>query len=283
MKHPRLQGIAWPIVVFTFGFISPIAGQVERVPFDSPAWNLDEAEVVEHLGRTSLKGTTLLDEVVFEDGVIEVDIAVTGARSYPGILFRRQSAENLERFYIRPHRAGFYSDALQYTPVFNGIAGWQLYSGPGFTASSEIPSEQWVHLRLEVQGRRARIFIDDRPEPALTIDDLQHGRSRGAIGLLGPQDGSAYFSNFGLDVNAELAFGPLPDYEKRPGMLTGWELSNAFGHADRLGAVERLRLQPYRCRADSATTGTRRPRMAQGEQRSLGARRYCALSGEAGP
>ncbi|MCP4713046.1 MAG: hypothetical protein GY869_30830, partial [Planctomycetes bacterium] len=32
------------------------------------------------------------------------------------------------------HRSGLYTDALQYSAVFNNIAGWQLYNGDGATA-----------------------------------------------------------------------------------------------------------------------------------------------------
>ena len=58
--------------------------------FESENWTKLDARVVEHLGRTSLEGSAILADVAFSDGVIEVDIAVSGARSYPGIIFRRQ-------------------------------------------------------------------------------------------------------------------------------------------------------------------------------------------------
>ena len=110
----------------------------EPVPFDPSRWDPAGAVVEEHLGRTSLMGTAFLRATSFRDGVVEVDVAVTGARSYPGILFRVASPRELERVYLRPHRAGpaGYPDAVQYVPGFNGVDGWQLYNGDGFTAAA---------------------------------------------------------------------------------------------------------------------------------------------------
>jgi hypothetical protein len=105
-----------------------------------------------------------------EDGVIEVDVAMARQRSYPAILFSL-------------HRAGFYPDALQYAPVFNGVGGWQLYSGPGYTAGATLPENEWVQLRLEVQGPQARLFVGPDPEPALLVDHLEWGDSKGGVGL----------------------------------------------------------------------------------------------------
>ena len=129
----------------------PATSQTEEaIDFESDRWKLVDAEVVEHLGRKSLLGIALLENVEFRNGVIEVDIAVDDSiRSYPGIIFRRQSDLDYERFYVRPHRAnGLYEDALQYVPVINGLAGWQLYAGDGFTAPIRMEGGEWIHLRL---------------------------------------------------------------------------------------------------------------------------------------
>ncbi len=74
-------------------------------------------KLLDHLDRTAFMGTAILEDVNFKNGIIEYDMAVTGQRSYPGIFFRVQSQNDYEHFYIRPHRAGLYPDALQYTPT----------------------------------------------------------------------------------------------------------------------------------------------------------------------
>jgi hypothetical protein len=170
----------------------------EEVPLDPEHWNLYDAEITTHAGRTCLMGTAAVKDVVFENGVIDVDMLVPRARTYAGINFRIQSPADHEQIYIRPHRAPFYPDALQYTPVFGNVAGWQLYSGAGYTASLGLPYDEWFHLRLEVKGAQARVFVGDMERPALEIHDLKHGASRGLIGLYGRRDGHAYFSDLAV-------------------------------------------------------------------------------------
>ena len=122
-----------PAFIFLNLIISPLLilffvigafAQSEIIDFESDRWVIQNGEIVNHLERKSLMGSALLKDIEFENCVIEVDIAVTddNERSYPGIIFRRQSEKNYERFYIRPHRTKLYSDVLQYTPVINSIA-----------------------------------------------------------------------------------------------------------------------------------------------------------------
>ena len=43
------------------------------------------------------------------------------------------------------------------------------------------------------------------------IHELKHGLSTGGIGLMGPKDGTAFFSNFSFRADDELAFDPTPE------------------------------------------------------------------------
>ncbi len=209
---------------------APVAAR--EVPLDAEHWDLYDAEFTTHAGRPCLAGTAAVKDVVFEDGVIDVEMLVPRARTYAGLNFRIQSAAEYEQIYIRPHRAPFYSDALQYTPVFNGIAGWQLYSGGGCTAAIELPYDAWVRVRLEVAGTQARVFVGNMDKPALEILDLKHGASSGRIGVYGRRDGNAYFSNFRYRPAKDLEFGPSAIPYAPPGTLTEWDLSQSFGLSD---------------------------------------------------
>ena len=205
--------------------------QGAAVPFDAQRWVLDNARVVEQAGRQAVAGLAVLRDVDFEDGVIEFDVWApdvrsTGGRAYPGVYFRMQSLQESERLYIRPHRAGLYADAIQYTPVFNGVAGWQLYSGEGFTNTLAFPFNEWVPVRIEVAGRRARVFVGTSAAPALIVHDLKHGLSKGGIALYG--EGTAYFSNFRYELGKTPAFPPAPPADSVPGVINDWELSRGF-------------------------------------------------------
>lgn len=221
------------LITFLFAFLlvsALVSAEPEEgiIDFESDQWTMAGGKVTTHLGRKALMGNAFLKDVSFENGTIEVDMAVTGARSYPGINFRVQSAYHYEHFYIRPHRVGLYPDALQYTPVFNRISGWQLYNGKGFTAPTNIPKDKWVHVKLEVKGTQARVFLDNKPEPALVIDELKHGVSKGSIGLAGPANQTAYFSNFKYTADDSLTFDPPPHKESSPGVIAPWKISQPF-------------------------------------------------------
>lgn len=215
------------LLLFTLTQIS--IAQDDIIPFDSDRWELVNAEIVEHLGRTALSGTAMLKDAEFENGVIEFDLAVTGERSYPGVVFRLFDENNSEHFYVRPHRAGLYPDALQYTPVVNKVSSWQLYNGEGFTAASaKFPTDRWFHVKIEVGGTQARVFIDGSSEPGLVIRHLQHGAKKGGLGLSGPKNNTAYFSNFSYRSDDTLVFDEVPEIETPAGTILNWKISKAF-------------------------------------------------------
>jgi len=222
--------IVLPGLLLTIGNMK---AQSTVVDFDSDQWVSVNSQKQEFLGRKSLMGYTYLKDVEFENGVIEVDMAVQRMRSYPGIIFRMISQTNYERVYLRPHRAGFYPDAAQYVASFNGIDSWQLYNGEGMTAATELPYNEWFHVKIEVLGPQARVYINNSERPVLSITDLQHGKSKGTIGLNGPTDGSAYFSNFSYRIDNSLHF-PEPDLKEMPhGIIGDWQISQVF-KADQL-------------------------------------------------
>jgi sugar lactone lactonase YvrE len=239
-ERSRLSGRLLALLAPLALTLGPISAAAEDVPLDAQHWDLYDAEFTTHAGRACLMGTAAVKDVVFENGVIDVDMLMPRARTYAGINFRVQSVAEYEQIYIRPHRAPFYPDALQYTPVFNGVAGWQLYSGGGYTAAIELPYDEWVHVRLEVKGTQARVFVGDMQAPALEIHDLKHGAGSGRIGLYGRRDGNAYFSNFQYRLTGDLDFAPPAIPYALPGTVTEWELSQSF----RLSDVD-LERHPY--------------------------------------
>ncbi len=202
------------------------------VDFESEDFQIVQGEVLEHNGRTAFKGMGLLPNLKFKNGVIEVDMFVTGQRSYPGVNFRIQSRGNYEHFYIRPHRAGLYPDALQYTPCTNRIDSWQLFSGDGYTAFSEIPKGEWFHVKIDVKGSRARVFINEEVNPSLEIPNLYHGDSEGMISINCPLNNSAFFSNLSYLKTDNLIFDEPPVEDYPIGIITNWEISKPFSILD---------------------------------------------------
>ena len=72
---------------------------------------------------------------------------------------------------------------MQYTPVLNTGLNWQIYNGPGFTGAVDIPKDDWFHLRLEVTGAQAKLYVKDMEKPALVMDDLKSGVQKGQVAL----------------------------------------------------------------------------------------------------
>jgi hypothetical protein len=200
------------------------------VPPDSPRWDLQgEAKVAEYQGRKSLLldgGAAILKDFEMRDAVIDVDVATVAKRGFVGFDFRLDNdGINYEEVYFRPHKSGL-PDALQYTPVLNTGRNWQIYNGPGFTGAVDIPKNEWFHLRLEVTGAQAKLYVKDMDKPALVMDDLKSGNQKGQVALYN-LTGATYFSNFEIratpDAPWERHLPPMP-----PNTLTKWSISPAY-------------------------------------------------------
>lgn len=178
-----------------------------------------------HNGRLDLKG------VEFETGVVEFDILTEGERGFGGLRWRVQAdGVSYEEFYIRPHMSGK-PDANQYTPVFGGVSGWQIYFGPQYSAPVRYKIGEWMHVRIVVAETQAAVYIDS-DEPVLLIDDLRGKFGPGGLAL---SAGFApfYFTNFSYRAEQSpilhgqaIEHKPLP-----PHLVKQFSVSGAFPEA----------------------------------------------------
>jgi hypothetical protein len=207
---------------------SAAQSQTLSVPPDSPRWELEgQAKPAEYQGRKCLfldGGAATLKDFEMRDGVVDVDVATPASRGFFGVQFRI-AGNNAEWVYLRQHKSG-QPDAMQYTPVLNTGLNWQIYNGPGFTAAVEIPKDVWFHLRLEVAGAQAKLYVKDMDKPALVMNDLKSGIQKGQVALA-VLTGATYFSNFEIHTTPDAAWErhlpPMP-----PGTLTRWSVSPAY-------------------------------------------------------
>ncbi len=206
------------------------APRTVTVAAGSPRWDLQgKAKVVEHRGRKALfldGGAAVLKDLEMRDGVIDVEVSTPASRGFFGIQFRIAPDDTTaEWVYLRQHKSGL-PDAIQYTPVLGTGLSWQLYSGPGFTGPVDIPRNEWFHVRLEVTGAQARLFVKDMTKPVLVMDDLKSGLQTGKVALA-VLTGETYFSNLTIRQTADAP------WQRRhppvaPGTLLQWSLSPAF-------------------------------------------------------
>ena len=202
--------------------VSRRAAEAESFPPDSPRWQLGpQANITDYLGRRCLAlevDVATLKDFEMSDGVIEVDMAGTGARGFYNIFFRTQVNGDGETVYLRPHKTGL-DDAQQYSPMFQGVAAWQIYTGSGFTAAVDIPRDTWFHVRLVITGAQAKLYVSDMSVPSLVMNDLKSGMRAGGVGFTG-----VHISN------VEIRQTPPAVWERHepampPATITRWSLS----------------------------------------------------------
>jgi len=230
MLSRRLALCAFGFLLGSTAYAQP--PQTLSVPVDSPRWDLQgEVKVTEYQGRKCLLlngGAAILKDFEMRDGVIDVDVATPAKRGFFGFDFRLdKDGTNYEEVYLRQHKSGL-PDAMQYTPVLNTGRNWQIYNGPGFTGAVDIPKDEWFHLRLEVMGAQAKLYVKDmdKNKPALVMDDLKSGVQKGQVALY-DLTGATYFSNFEVrttpDAPWERHLPPIPQ-----DTLTKWSLSPSY-------------------------------------------------------
>jgi hypothetical protein len=204
--------------------------EILALPADSPRWEFEQgAKVTDYLGRKCILldgGAASVKDFELRDGVIDVDVATPATRGFFGFDVRIDGAGvNYEEIYLRQHKSGL-PDAMQYTPVLNTGRNWQIYNGPGFTGAVDIPKNVWFHLRLEVAGAQAKLYVTDMDKPALLMSDLKSGVQKGQVALFDLM-GATYFSNFEIrstpDVKWERHLPPMLSK-----ILTSWSLSPSY-------------------------------------------------------
>lgn len=224
------------VLVLAAGLSLNLFAGSNHAPFGEADWKIDAAEheIVDFKGRKSLKikgGVAWLKDVQFEDGIIEFDLYSTGDRGFFGGIWRMKDRRNYEEFYIRPHQSGN-PDANQYTPVFNGNPGWQLYHGPEYGAPVVYRFNRWMHIKIAFSGGQAEIYIDSE-EPVLFVPELKMEVGSGSIGISAGNFSAAWFSNFRFETTAPVLKGKPPATKPaRVNAITTWRVSDPFSEKE---------------------------------------------------
>lgn len=151
-----------------------------------------------------------LKDITFKNGTFEVKVlskllpnAPELARGFIGIAFRiNESNSKFECIYIRPTN-GRAEDQVRRNHSI------QYFSFPDYKFSrlrKEFPEKyesyadmalnQWVKMKIVVQGTQAKLYLHDNPQPALIVNDLKHGADfAGGIGLFVDVGTEGYFTD----------------------------------------------------------------------------------------
>ena len=152
----------------------------------------------------------LCDGVEFSNGTIEVDLAgepapgaTGGARGFVGIAFRVQpDRRTYDCFYLRPTNGRADDQERR-----NHSA--QYISHPEHTWSKlrqETPSRyesyvdigpaEWIRVKIEIDGGKARLFVNGQAQPTLIVNDLKTSPAgKGAVALWFEGSTVAHFAN----------------------------------------------------------------------------------------
>lgn len=205
------------VVVPLNGQTAPAPGYASIDPADLEAHNA-KAELVEYQGRKAVRLTTAAQDgpafaVIrgerIQDGTIEADLAVKittppGVRmpGFIGLAFRMKAdGSEYESIYLRPRNAlsddqAMRNHSLQYCaePDY----GWYRLRREWpfvYETYADIQPETWIHLKIDVSGRSARIYLNGSEKPSLVVDGLKSSNLKGTVALWGYAGEESYFTN----------------------------------------------------------------------------------------
>ena len=196
----------------------------KAVPLDAAALKpvaVKVEKVASYKGRAAVKVTdaapdnsgderyAVIPGVEFQDGTIEIDMSgalvehpMPTARGFVGLAFRVNAAKpSFEAFYLRPLN-GRAEDQLQRNHSVQYISTpeypWERLRSetPGkYETYVDLQGGEWNHVKIEVQGVKARIYVNGAQQPTMLVNDLKHGTSKGGLALwVGPST-VAHFAN----------------------------------------------------------------------------------------
>ena len=153
--------------------------------------------------------------VDFHDGTIEVDVAGAtlpgappDARGFVGVAFRidaQGGSFGCESFYIRPTN-GRAEDQVRRN------RSTQYFSYPGhdfdrlrreapgqYESYADLVPGEWTHLRIEVSGATAQLYVGAATQPTLIVRDLKRGAdAHGTVGLFVDNGTDGHFRNLSI-------------------------------------------------------------------------------------
>jgi hypothetical protein len=150
----------------------------------------------------------LVKDASFQDGTIEVELAGQpaagaggGARGFIGIAFRIQGDGAYEYIYLRPTN-GRADDQVrrnhstQYSshPDFD-FARSRKEAPEKYESYVDLEPGVWTKYKIEVQGRKARLYVHGAEQPCLIVDDLKLDPRSGGVALWVGPGTEGYFAN----------------------------------------------------------------------------------------
>ena len=150
----------------------------------------------------------VVKDVSFQDGTIEVEMAGQPAggaggtaRGFIGVAFRLEGNERFEYIYLRPTN-GRADDQIrrnhstQYSsfPDFS-FARLRQDAPEKYESYVDLQPGVWTKYKIEVEGRKARLYVNGAQQPCLIVNDLKLEPRTGGVALWIEPSTEGYFSN----------------------------------------------------------------------------------------
>jgi hypothetical protein len=214
---------------------APVSAEAGHVPLSPDAWiATDSIRSVSYLGRPALyinRGVALVRGAAMENGTLDLDVAASDTTNFVGVAFRAASPRFSNVLFLRPGASGT-EEAVQYGPAFNSLGvAWQVYHGDGANAVAEVPRNRWVHVRLELDGPAARLYVDSATAPTLVVPRVVASGGAGLGVWAGAFGRGAYFSNVRY-AGTPAASATTPPPAPPSGTILDWEISSPIEAAD---------------------------------------------------
>ena len=210
--------IAWSVIV-----ISPVFSQSAKLEINKLEAVSVSMSAAKIMGKNTIRVTkdlavkefdeptfAKLKNVNFKNGTIEVKVlsrllkdAPETARGFIGIAFRiNESNSKFECIYIRPTNGRVEvqlrrNRATQYFSFPDYKFDRLRKEAPGeYESYVDIGLNEWIDLKIEVKGAKAKLFVNGSKQPVLIVNDLKHGSDlSGAIGLWVEFGTEGYFAD----------------------------------------------------------------------------------------
>lgn len=146
----------------------------------------------------------------FSNGTIEVDLAGSpsaaaggGARGFVGVAWRVQpDNKTYDCFYLRPTNGrADDQERRNHSAQYISHPDWTWFrfrqeSPSKYETYVDIEPDKWIHVKIDVDGSKARLYVNGAEQPTLIVNDLKSGAdASGAVALWLEGSTVAHYAN----------------------------------------------------------------------------------------
>lgn len=204
----ELHNVTGSVIKFKGQHVLKIERDLNAIPFDST--NVEKTVDEAHYAK-------LLNLEDFENGTIEVMMysqlqnpaPYSGIAGFIGMFFRVSNNDSsFEAIYVRPkvgrvNNQLFRNHTVQYIsyPHFK-FDTLRKIAAFRYEGSAPVALNEWIKMRIEVNGETAEMFINDAKYSTFVVDKFLGANKKGGIGLYVDIGTIGYFKNLKVTKTA---------------------------------------------------------------------------------